>query len=91
MNENQIAILLNMLLSLWEGAVTREETLKLILEDRVPGWRYDYRDSWNDARTLEFVMKTVAPMRGMVKAAIQGELKDSSLQQAILEVQRKPD
>jgi hypothetical protein len=91
MNENESTILLNVLLSLWESALTREETLKLILRDVAPDWPHRYRDYWNDAEALEAVMKTTAKMRGIVKAALQGELSASQLQQAALELQRKPN
>ena len=90
MNENQVTALLQQLLSLWEEFVIREETVKLILKERVPDWRYQYRDYWNDAATMEVVMKTTYPMREIVKAAIQGTLSDAALQQAITDVRAKP-
>jgi hypothetical protein len=90
MNDNQVTALLHLLTSLWEGAVTREETMKLILEDVAPDWRYRYRDYWNDAAAMEVVMKTTYPMREVVKAAIQGTLSDASLQQAIAQMQPHP-
>ena len=90
MNENQVTALLQQLLLLWEKSVTREETLKLILKEKVPDWRYQYRDYWNDAEAMEIVMKTTYPMREIVKAAVLGTLSDPSLQQAIQAAHAKP-
>jgi hypothetical protein len=86
LNENQITALLQVLLTVWEGAVTREETMKLVLEDALPDWRYRYRDFWNDASAMKVVMKKTYPMREVVKAALQGTLNDAALQQAVEDV-----
>jgi hypothetical protein len=85
-NENQVTALLQVLLTVWEAAVIREETMKLVLQDVVPDWRYRYRDYWNDPGAMEVVMKKTYPMREVVKAALQGTLSDAVLQQAVEEV-----
>lgn len=91
MNENDIPMLLNVLVTLWERAITREKTLQLVLKDVSPDWAYQYRDYWNEPETLESVMKTTYPMRAIIKAAIQGDLTPAMMQEAAAELQRKPE
>jgi hypothetical protein len=81
--------LLNALLTIWEHAIKREATLKLILNDVAPDWRHHYQVYWDDPGTLEHAQITTAPMRSVVAAAIRGELTHSLLQQAIADIQKK--
>lgn len=88
---DEIVELVKALLNVWEHAVGRENTLRLVLNDCCPDWKHHYMKYVDDPGTVEHTKMIVGPLRRLSEAALRGELTHSLVEQATQDILKKPN
>jgi hypothetical protein len=91
MDPDEVTTLVKTLIAVWEHAIGREDTLRLVLDDCCPDWRHHYSKYENDPGTLEHTRIVCEPLRRLSEAILAGTADHLLLEQAVADMLKKPN
>lgn len=87
---DNVRILVNSLLGMWEDSIRHAGILKLVLNDCCPDWKHHYPRYVHDPGAIEQSKSFVAPLREASEAILRGEEPLELLARTLAAIRAKP-
>jgi hypothetical protein len=91
MDPDEVRMLVNTLLNVWEHTLAREDALRLVLSDCCRDWKHHYMKYVDDPGTIEHTKIVCAPLREVSEAVLQGSADIQLLERAAAKILKKPN
>jgi hypothetical protein len=91
MDVDEVRLLVNMLINVYEHSIRNADTLVLILNDCCPDWKHHHPKYVDDPGVIEHAKPRVETLRKMSEAVLDGSATQSMLLELSATLLKKPN